>query len=111
MTKTRYLLRDVGTLMPEGALLAFVRHLPPDSALRREMDPDTAWLTGEPTPMLLAAIYDQLSWLQYTIVKANGGKPMKPRPLKRPGVRDSVQKVGKSPIPISDFDEWYYGGD
>lgn len=111
MTKTRYLLRDVGTLLPEGALLSFVRHLPPDSALMRELDPDMAWLTGEKVPLLLASICDQLSWLQYTIVKANGGKPTKPRPIPRPGVKDNAQTVGSAPIPISEFDEWYYGGD
>ena len=111
MTKTRYLMRDIGWALPASALLAFVRHLPPDSALRREIDPDVAWLTDEKLALLLAHVSDQLAWLQYTLVKANGGRPKKPKPIPRPGVKDTTQKVGRDPIPIKDFDAWYYGGD
>lgn len=111
MTKTRYLMRDIGRALPASALLAFLRHLPPDSALRREIDPDVAWLTDEKLALLLAHVSDQLAWLQYTLVKANGGRPKKPKPIPRPGVKDTTQVVGRDPIPIKDFDRWYYGGD
>lgn len=111
MTRTRFLLRDVGRALPASALLAFVRHLPPDSALRRAMDPDAAWLTDEKLALLLARVSDQLAWLHYSFVKANGGKPTKPKPIPRPGVKDTTQVVGHDPIPIADFDSWYYGGD
>ena len=111
MTRTRYLLRDTGRALPESALLSFVMYLSPDSALKQELDGDNAWLTGMHTDMLLAAIYDQLAAFQYVYMRANGGKPKKPKPTPRPGVSDGTQKVGKDPIPIEDFDKWYYGGD
>lgn len=111
MTRTRFLMRDVGRALPAGALLSFVRYLPPDSALRQETDPDNEWLTGVHGDMLLAAIYDQLASFQYSFLRSKGAKPRRPKPLPRPGVRDNVQKVGKDPIPIADFDKWYYGGD
>ena len=111
MTKTRYLIRDLGGALTASALLSFIAYLPPDSALRREINPDVAWLTDEKVALLLAGIHDQLNWLHYSIAKANGGHPKKPKPLPRPGVTDNAQKVGRDPRPIEDFDAWYYGGD
>jgi hypothetical protein len=111
MTRTRYLLRDAGGALTESALLAFVRYLPPDSALKQEMNPDNEWLTGVHGDMLLAAIYDQLSAFQYAYLKSHGANPKRPKPLPRPGVKSNVRKVGKGAIPIADFDKWYYGGD
>ena len=109
MTKTRYLLHDIGRALPERALLSFVKHLPPESALRQEIDPDAVWLTERHEAMLLAAISDQLAALAYMFSKAHGGKPKKPKPIPRPGVSDGSQHIGKDPIPIEDFDSWYYG--
>lgn len=111
MTKTRYLTRDIGAALPEGAALSFVKYLPPDSALRREMDVECVWLTDRHNAMLLATISDQLSQLVYLFSRVHGGKPKKPKPIPRPGVKDSTKHIGKDPIPIRDFDEWYYGGD
>jgi len=111
MTKTRYLLSDLGGALTSSALLSFVRYLPPDSALKQEMNPDNEWMSGIHNDMLLAAIYDQISAFQYQWMRANGGKPKKPKPMPRPGIKDSTQRIGKDPIEITDFDEWYYGGD
>jgi len=36
--------------------------------------------------MLLAAVYDQLSWVLYVTAAAAGAKPAKPVPYPRPGV-------------------------
>lgn len=112
MTRTRYTLNDLGAALSEGAALSFVRYLPPDSALKREIAPDVApWLTTEKTAALLAGIYDQLSWLQYTVSKAYGGKPKKPKPLPRPGAEDkSTRHIGKDPILVEEFDTWFYRG-
>jgi len=109
MTRTRYLLEDIGRALPERALLSFVKHLPPDSALRREIDPDAIWQTDRYAAMLLATISDQLSALNYMFSRSHGGKPKKPKPIPRPGVSDGSQHIGKDPIPIEDFDSWYYG--
>lgn len=111
MTRTRYLASDIGGALPEGALLSFVRYLPPDSALKQEMDGDASWLTGQRNDMLLAAIHDQLAGLQFMLMRWHGVRAKKPKPIPRPGVSDGVQHVGKGEIPIADFDEWYYGGD
>lgn len=111
MTRTRYLIRDIGRALPESALLSFVSHLPPDSALKQELNSDNEWLTGVHTDMLLAAIYDQLAAFQYSYLRANGAHPKKPKQLPRPGVKDNAQRVGREAIPITDFDSWYYGGD
>ena len=111
MTRTRYLLRDIGGALPEGALLAFVRHLPPDSALKCEIDPDNVWLSGIHSDMLLAAIADQLAGFEYAYLKANGAKPRKPKPIPRPGVSDGTQRIGREAIDIAQFNDWYYGGD
>lgn len=111
MTRTRYLTRDIGAALPEGAALSFVRYLPPDAALVRELHPDAAWQTDRHASMLLAQISDQLSWMLYSYSKAHGGKPRKPKPIPRPGVRDSTRRVGRDPIPIKDFNSWYYGGE
>ena len=111
MTRTRYLLSDIGRALPESALLSFVTYLPPDSALKQELNEDNTWLTCVHTDMLLAAIYDQLAAFQYTYLRANGGKPKRPKPLPRPGVKDKAQRVGREAIPINDFDAWYYGGE
>lgn len=111
MTRTRYLLEDLGGALSESALLVFIKYLPPDSALKREMDEDVSWLAGMRTDMLLASICDQLAQLQYVYIRSHGGKAKKPKPIPRPGVKDGTRKVGRDPIPIKDFDRWYYGGD
>lgn len=111
MTRTRYLLRDIGGALPEGALLSFVKHLPPDSALKREMDPDNLWLSGIHNDMLLAAIHDELAAFMHIYLRSHGAKSKRPKPIPRPGVSDGMQHVGSDPIPIGDFDDWYYGGD
>lgn len=111
MTRTRYQLDDLGGALSESALLSFIKYLPPDSALKREMDADVTWLTGMRTDMLLASLCDQVAQLQYMYIRSHGGKARKPKPIPRPGVSDGTQKLGKDPIPIQDFDRWYYGGD
>lgn len=78
-----------------------VDHLPPESAsktaARDEMDP--AELAALPKPaghgpwsaveMRLADIIDQLSWVVYAVYHSQGGKPKKPQPFPRPGVKDA----------------------
>lgn len=86
-----------------------VDHLPPESAsktaARDEMDP--AELAALPKPdghgpwsaveMRLADIIDQLSWLIYATYHAQGGKPKKPTPVPRPGVKDTKQPRKATP--------------
>lgn len=102
---------DVGGALSNAALLSFARNLPGDSATACEIEPEAQWTL---VPMLLARISDGLEhliWL-YTCAHSKGGRrPRPPEPIPRPGVRQRSRRVGRAPIPIGSFDDWYYGGD
>ena len=113
MTRTRFTLADVGGALSNGALLAFCRHLPGDSATAMELDPQAQWTL---VPMLLARISDdlqQLVWLYACAHTPKGRRrPAQPRPIPRPGVApDEGRRIGRGAIPIGSFDDWYYGGE
>lgn len=115
MTRTRYVLEDLGGALSAAALVAFVRYLPPDSALVMECEPDSAWSTGRYVAQLLALLADEVavSNYMYATAHAKGGhRAERPRPIPRPGVSESdrERRVGRGAIPISEFDRWY-GGD
>ena len=59
---------------------------------------------------MLADIFDSLQMFAYMFAKAHGGKGAKPKPYPRPNADDG-EKIGKDPIPIADFNKWYYGGE
>ena len=72
-------LRDVPATIGWDGLALFVRHLPHDSALARELDPQMLWSMEA---HMLATISDQISLLMYGL---GGAKGAKPRPIDRPG--------------------------
>ena len=72
-------LRDVPATIGWDGLALFVRHLPRDSALSRELDPETAW--SAETHALVTISY-QIDMLAYALGGAKGAKPHPPR---RPG--------------------------
>lgn len=84
------------------ALLSFIRYLPMDSALNREMDPkdETAeWNTTRKTNAILADMFDAFS----AVHTKKGHKPFEyPRPK-------ANKRIGKGAIPIKDFWEWWNG--
>lgn len=93
-------------------LVNFSRHLPDDSATVRAADKETALFARQiQQSALLADIYDAIVMLAYTVAKAYGGKGKPPKPYQRPWDAGNAQKLGKGAIPISEFDNWYYGGD
>ena len=113
MTSTRWTLADVGGELPWSALSAFVAYLPPGSALARSTGDDATWTRDQ---MLLALICDELAvanWLTVCRGQKKSKWPKRPKPIPRPGVekQDEGKRIGKDPIPVSDFDKWYYGGD
>lgn len=113
MTKTRWTLADAGRGMPWSALSAFVAYLPPDSALSRSLGEDATWTRDQ---MLMALIADELAianWLFVSKGVKKSQRPAKPKPIPRPGIEreDKGRHIGADPIPISEFDTWYYGGD
>lgn len=84
------------------ALVSFVGHLPPDSALRRDIDPRDElpdWCTSMKTNAILADLYDA-----YCATHAKKGRRVKPYP--RPGDKKG-QAIGSGAIPIRDFDAWW----
>lgn len=61
--------------------------------------------------MLLADLFDAVSDFRYEHAKANGGKPKKPKRYPRPWAEDKQTKhIGKDPIPVTAFDEWWDNG-
>lgn len=62
---------------------------------------------------LLADLYDSVQNVLYLFSAAYGGKPKKPQRFPRPWAddKDAAQHIGEGAIPISEFNDWYYGGD
>ena len=91
----------------------FARHLPEESATFRETHKDTYRFASDfQHSAILADIYDSIQNMLYLFSQVHGGKPNKPQSYPRPWVDDkNVKRIGSGAIPISDFNEWYYGGD
>ena len=93
-------------------LVNFSKHLPIDSASQRAIKQDESKFAGDlQRAALLADIFDAINGLSYMFAKAYGGKPKKPKPYPRPWADDGSQRIGSDPIPVSQFNSWYYGGD
>lgn len=54
----------------------------------------------------LADIFDLLNRLRYEILRAK----REPKPYPRPWDKNR-KKFGKGAIPVSEFEDWYYGGE
>ena len=88
-----------------GELINFSMHLPLGSATYRALKPDEyRFSTDLQRSEILADIYDILA-----VVFCKKGE--KPKLLPRPWATDGAQKIGSDPIPISDFNKWYYWGE
>lgn len=92
----------------------FLTRLRADSSLISETDHDKAYWEGNArTPMLLAQIIDELSYLRYEFAVANTPKgKKKPNPpllYPRPGIPDNrtTRTYGSEAIPIRDFNDWW----
>lgn len=108
-------LQDIPGRLPWTALESFVLHLGCDSALVGELSPEVAqWSSRWMTNCIIADLYDLVAaakWENATMHTEKGKrKPRKPTPYPRPGAKEK-KKIGKDPIPIRDFDDWWSGGD
>lgn len=112
MRTTRFTLDDLGGELSENALLSFSSHLPAESALVAEVDELGGWSRTEQLLARLVEAVEILDW-HFCCKGAKKSKwPKPPRRIERPGVKDGEERrIGKEPIPIKSFDEWYYGGD
>ena len=86
-------------------------YLPRESALSREMVPPTEeelWANGKATSAILADIFDLLHQLNNNVMaKGTGKSAKKAKPYPRPWRKGKQRKLGKDPIPISQFEEWW----
>jgi len=106
MTRTGRILTEYMDMGAAGkvALLSFINYLPPDSQLRQAMDPQDEvgeWSTVKKTNIILADIFD-------VFVSANTKKGHKAKQYPRPKQK---RKIGSGAIPISEFLNWWNGGD
>lgn len=77
-------------------------HLPPDSAVAREMNPEYAWGVTE---HLLATAVDTLRLLVWMQSKDGAKNRNRPKPLPRPGVKQGKQRVEKKDLLVLPVDE------
>lgn len=106
MTRTGRTLSEYVDMGAAGmvALLSFINYLPMDSQLRQTMDPQDEvgeWSTTKKTNMILADLFD-------VFVSANTKKGHKAKQYPRPKQK---RKIGSGAIPISEFWDWWNGGD
>lgn len=88
----------------KAALISFIRYLPPDSVTYQETHPKDEygeWFTTMKTNAILADIFDA-----FVAANTRKGRQVKtyPRPKKK-------QTIGKGAIPVSEFWDWWYGGE
>ena len=102
MTRTGRTLSEYEEMGAAGtvALISFIRWLPPDSALYRDMNPNdelSPWYTTKQTNRILADLFD-------AFVAANTKKGHKPKTYPRPRKKETI---GKGAIKIKDFWKWW----
>jgi len=102
MTRTGRTLNEYLNMGAAGkvALISFIKFLPPDSALNRDMNPKDEfgiWYTTTQTNKLLADLFD-------VFVAAHTRKGRTPKEYPRPKHKKTV---GKGAIPIKDFWNWW----
>ena len=106
MTRTGRTLSEYIDMGAAGmvALLSFINYLPMDSQLRQAMDPQDEvgeWSTVKKTNIILADLFD-------VFVAANTRRGHKAKQYPRPKQK---RKIGSGAIPISEFWDWWNGGD
>ena len=106
MTRTGRTLSEYINMGAAGmvALLSFINYLPMDSRLRSAMDPQDEvgeWSTVKKTNIILADLFD-------VFVSANTKKGHKAKQYPRPKQK---KRIGSGAIPISEFWDWWNGGE
>lgn len=103
---------DAARFFGWGELFNFSKHLPETSAVFRARNKDAAdYLSRLNQSAMIADLIDSVSALCYMYAKAHNGRPRKPKPYRRPWLKNTSKSIGSDPIPISEFNKWYYGGD
>lgn len=116
MVRTGLTLRDwEDGRIDHRSLLRFVRGLGPDSSFFAASRPDekqtAAWMDGRAVCALLADLIDTVNGVGIALAYKGTGKTMpKLDRYPRPWMHPEKLRFGGGAIPISDFDDWYYGG-
>ena len=98
-TLDEYMMRAAGKV----ALISFIRYLPPDAELRKEMEPKNEvaeWYTRTKTNAILADLFD-------AFVASRTPKGKKPKEYPRPKKKRSI---GKGAVSITEFWNWWNKG-
>ena len=109
-------MKDIGRTLDWGTLNAFLRHLPLDSAFKRELYPEeAAWGAMQKTNAILADIWDVLASINANLVALATGKPAKvPSSYPRPSSASQQQKkdenvrhFGSGAMPANELKLWF----
>ena len=102
---------DIGRTLSWDALDSFLRNVGLDSALARELKPDTAaWATTFKTNAILADIADELAQINANLVALGSHKPAKKvKPYPRPWKLDPSdgKKIGSGGLPPAELRKWF----
>lgn len=112
ITRTNYQIDDIGGALSWGSLRSFIKYLPGDSALARELGKTTGWEGSLKTNAILADIYDLLQVLNANIVAigSHGKQRKNIKPYPRPGRdEDNTRKFGRGALSLEDLREWIRG--
>ena len=117
MTRTRFTLDDLGGALSWRALLHFAANLEPTSRLVRAMHPEiedmAPWLDGTMVAPLVADLIDCTNYGRWeyavSLTKKGKSKPREPKAWPRPWRKagKGEKKIGRDPIPISEFEDWW----
>lgn len=113
MTMTGRTLAEYDRMGAAGtvALVSFVKHAGPGTALWRAVNPEDelpGWTERRQTNAMLADIYDALARLiAVTAAHGTGKKPKRTEPYPRPNAKKKTKKVGKGAIAASRFADWW----
>ena len=108
ITRTNYQLKDIGGALSWSSLDSFLKHLPGDSALARELGKATGWETQIKTNAILADIYDLLQVLNVNLVAigSHGKQRRKITPYPRPGREKKERALGRDGLPKNELLAW-----
>lgn len=107
ITRTNYQLNDIGGALTWSSLNSFIKYLPGDSALARDLGkPSAIWDSRIKTNAILADIYDLLQLLIANL----SGKKQNITPYPRPGREENTKrKFGQGAMPYNELREWIRG--
>lgn len=109
LLRVGYEVEDIGCALSWGALGSFIKYLPQDGAVVREMHPEeSTWATTVKTNSILADIYDMLVAINANLTAIGSGKPAKRiRPYPRPGHKDEdTQHIGTA-VPVEELNKLF----